>query len=57
MKFQFILTAPSGLISTKTFIDLYSDLITVTVGQRPLPEAWSALDQIQVCLRSEYNLY
>ncbi|CAF2636731.1 unnamed protein product [Rotaria sp. Silwood2] len=45
---QFILTAPSGLLSTKTFIDLYSDLTTVTVGQRLLPEAWSNLDQIQI---------
>ncbi|CAF4651988.1 unnamed protein product [Rotaria sp. Silwood1] len=45
---QFTLTAPSGLLSTKTFIDLYSDLTTVTVGQRLLPEAWSNLDQIQI---------
>jgi len=45
---QFTLTAPSGLLSTKTFIDLYSDLITVTVGQRPLPELWSNLEQTQI---------
>ncbi|CAF3645652.1 unnamed protein product [Rotaria sordida] len=45
---QFTLAAPSGLLSTKTFIDLYTDLTAVTVGQRLLPEAWSNLDQIQI---------
>ncbi|CAF1537187.1 unnamed protein product, partial [Didymodactylos carnosus] len=45
---QFSVTAPSGLISIKTFIDLYSDLIAVTVGQRPLPDLWTNMDQSQI---------
>ena len=48
----FDLTVPSALLSTKTFVHLDSDLITVTVGQRPLPEASSNFDAAQLKLSS-----
>ncbi|KAM3848093.1 sperm flagellar protein 2 [Vipera latastei] len=37
---QFLQVAPKGLIPSKTFIDILSDLITLNLGSNMLPDAW-----------------
>ncbi|XP_063721341.1 sperm flagellar protein 2-like isoform X3 [Symsagittifera roscoffensis] len=40
---QFALSAPSGQISAKGFIDIMSDLDALTQGQETLPDVWVSL--------------
>ncbi len=45
---QFQLVAPEGLVATKTFTDIFNDLILLNFGNEILPEQWSNLSQAQI---------
>lgn len=45
---QFQLVAPEGLVATKTFVDIFNDLILLNFGNEILPEQWSNLNQAQI---------
>ena len=38
--FQFMATAPSGLLSVKAFQELLQDYTTLTYGTEQMPDAW-----------------
>lgn len=45
---QFQLVAPEGLVTTKTFVDIFNDLILLNFGNEILPEQWSNISQSQI---------
>ena len=45
---QFKLVAPEGLISVKTFTEIFNDLILLNYGSEVLPDQWSNLTQSQI---------
>ena len=47
---QFKLVAPEGLVSVKTFAEIFNDLILLNYGNEILPEQWSNLNANQACL-------
>lgn len=56
LEYQFSTIAPSGMISSKAFMETFENLVAVSQGIESLPELWMNITPAQVSLGVLFHL-